>query len=176
MTFPRSAFRAITASQIFRTAPIARQPQHRQLGRRFYASGKGYKEYLSSNIPWSVSFCLTHIQFSILDYQMLTLGYILRLIGSIGLGGPMIVYLLRSRPKKKSHDERHGADHGVENEDTEKDEGHTEEQEVSGDKLVEQESKGEDTETQNAELKQSSSEIDEVRVTSNPMLNQPSSR
>ncbi|KAJ5584954.1 uncharacterized protein N7459_004754 [Penicillium hispanicum] len=91
----RSALRAFTAMQVFRTAPVARGSA-RMLGRRFASTGKGYVEHKTSDLPW--------------------------LLGSVGLGGPVIAYLLLSGPEKKPHGDAHGHD-----DDTEHKESHEEE-------------------------------------------------
>jgi hypothetical protein len=51
----RSALRATVTAQSFYAAPAARRTTQ-LLGRRFYASGKGYDEHKTSDLPWCVLF------------------------------------------------------------------------------------------------------------------------
>ena len=104
----RSVSRAVSAAQTLRAAPVSRGSAQ-TLGRRFASTGKAYEEHKSSDLPWCVSPIelfpgATH--FDSTDNALLV-----RLLGSVGLGGPMIVYLIQSGPEKKPHGDGHGIDH-----------------------------------------------------------------
>lgn len=55
MMFParRSALRAFSAAQAFRTLPVA-QRSSGFLSRRFYSSEKGHGSHRTSDLPWYV--------------------------------------------------------------------------------------------------------------------------
>lgn len=104
----RSALRALSATQTFRALPTA-QRSSGFLGRRFYSSEKGHENHRSSDLPWYVPLFQNAI-----DHPSHSDSSFARMLGSIGLGGPMVVYLIQSGPKKAEHgdDHAHGHDDG----------------------------------------------------------------
>lgn len=97
----RSLLRATFAAQSLRASPVCLPGQ--TLGRRFYASGHGGEEHKSSDLPWCVSPMVQSNQHSA-NRSMYD-----RLLGSVGIGGPVIAYLVMSGPEKKPHGGGHGA-------------------------------------------------------------------
>lgn len=61
MVFARRSLRSVaTAARSFRAAPVSRR-SGQVLGRRFYASGKGYEEHASSDLPWYVQLMFSSV-------------------------------------------------------------------------------------------------------------------
>lgn len=92
----RSLLRTTSAAQFLRAGPVIRRPGQ-TLGRRFYASGHGGEEHKSSDLPW----CVSPIAQS--NDRPANRSMYDRLLGSVGIGGPVIAYLLMSGPEKTPH-------------------------------------------------------------------------